>query len=313
MTHSILSRSLAVTAAAALLAVVTPTQDQSSASGSNGGFLTGLRGFEHFHEPMGQPIYFETPFNDTGIRALYLKHDFGSNSLLQGGDVTVYAVQARVALSERWQFIATKDGYSEISTGLLGDDDGWNDLAAGLKYVMHADRENDYVVSGGVRYMTESGTRLYGLINGNVQEWSPFVSTAKGYMPGADGKSRLHTLSNLTLRVPSDTNSGNVVGHWDIHVDYDLNPDSNVVVAPLFEVHGLHYLKDGATALPIGGGDYTNLGSQPAKNFVCWASIGVRAEIDHNLEFGACYEFALTDKDDDIWDKRISVDFLWRF
>tara|TARA_R110002072_G_scaffold206029_1_gene363812 strand:+ start:19912 stop:20826 length:915 start_codon:yes stop_codon:yes gene_type:complete len=270
----------------------------------NGGFLTGLRGFEHFHEPVGQPIYFETPFNDTGVRALYLKHDFAGNSALMGGDVTIYALQARVALSERWQFIATKDGYSELSTGLLGNDEGWNDIAFGLKYVLHADKEKDYVVSAGMRYMAEHGHR--GILQGGTDEFSPFVSLAKGY-------DNLHLISNVTLRVPTDTNQGNVVGHWDVHLDYSINPESDTVVAPVFEVHGVHYLDDGATALPIGGLDYANLGTQPAKNFVAWAGIGGRLEINKQFEFGVVYEFALTDKKDDIMDTRLTVDFIARW
>lgn len=273
-------------------------------SQQHSGFLTGLRGFEHFHEPLGQPLYFESPFNDTGVRALYLRHDFSNGSALQGGDVTIYAVQARVALSERWQFIATKDGYSELSTGLLGDDEGWNDLAFGLKYVLHHDKQKDYVVSTGLRYMAENGHR--GILQGGVDEWSPFVSLAKGY-------DNLHVLSNVTLRIPSDTNDGNVVGHWDVHLDYSINPGDKAVFAPLVEVHGVHYLDDGATALPIGGLDYANLGSQPAENFVAWAGIGARLEIGHQFEIGACYEFALTDADDDIMDSRITVDFIARW
>jgi hypothetical protein len=274
------------------------------ASPQPSGFLTGLRGFEKFHEPLGQPLYFESPFNDTGVRALYLRHEFSDNSPLMGGDVTIYAVQARVALSERWQFLATKDGYSELSTGLLGDDEGWNDLAFGIKYVLHADEQKDCVVSTGIRYMAENGHR--GILQGGVDEWSPFVSLAKGY-------GDFHVLSNVTLRVPSDTNDGNVVGHWDVHLDYSVNPDSQAVFAPLFEIHGVHYLDDGATALPIGGLDYANLGTQPAENFVAWAGIGARLEIGHQFEIGACYEFALTDPDDDIMDSRITVDFLARW
>ena len=302
-TLSIASSTLLSTVAAGSLLLGSALAQDQKPAGSDNGFLTGLRGYEKFHEPLGQPIYFESPFNDTGLRFLYLKHDFSNGSALQGGDVTVYAVQARVALSERWQFIATKDGYSELSTGLLGDDEGWNDLAAGLKYVVHEDREKEYVVSAGLRYMAENGHR--GILQGGVDEWSPFASFAKGY-------GDLHLLGNVTLRVPSDTNDGNVVGHWDLHVDYDVNPDQRAVFAPLFEVHGVHYLDDGATALPIGGLDYTNLGTQPAENFVCWAGIGARLEIDQKFEFGACYEFALTDPDDDIMDTRITVDFILR-
>lgn len=283
---------------------VTSVAIAQDAAKPDSGLLTGLRGFEHFHEPVGQPLYFETPFNDTGVRALYLKHDFANGSALGGGDVTIYALQARVALSERWQFIATKDGYSELSTGLLGNDEGWNDLAFGLKYVLHADQDKNYVVSTGMRYMAENGHR--GILQGGTDEFSPFVSLAKGY-------DDLHLLSNITLRVPTDTNQGNVVGHWDVHLDYSINPDSDAVFAPVVEVHGVHYLDDGATALPIGGLDYANLGTQPAENFVAWAGIGGRLEINKRFEIGAVYEFALTDRDDDIMDQRITVDFIARW
>lgn len=288
-------------AAAALAAAVATAQD--TATSSNNGFLTGLRGFESFHEPLGQPIYFESPFNDTGLRALYLKHDFSDQSTLQGGDVTIYALQARVAITERLAIIATKDGYSELESGII-QDEGWNDLAAGIKYVWVADKAKNYVVTPGIRYMAENGHR--GILQGGVDEFSPFVSLAKGY-------DDLHLLANLTLRVPLDGDEGNTVGHWDVHVDYDVNPKDNAVFAPLFELHGVHYLSDGDSALNVGGLDYTNLGSQPAESFVAWAGIGARLEIDKKYEIGACYEFAITDPDDDIMDTRITVDFIVRW
>lgn len=40
------------------------------------GFLSGLRGFEGFFEPVGMPMYFESPFNNTSIRVIYLHHEF---------------------------------------------------------------------------------------------------------------------------------------------------------------------------------------------------------------------------------------------
>ena len=287
----------AVAAAGALLTAALPPQDPP-AQPADSGFLTGLRGFEKFHEPLGQPIYFESPFNDTGVRFLYLKHEFSDQSTLQGGDVTIYALQARLAITERLAFIATKDGYSILDSGLV-DDEGWNDLAAGFKYVALADREEQLVVTPGIRYQAENGHR--GILQGFADEFSPFVSVAKGF-------DDLHTLANVTLRVPLDGDEGNTVGHWDLHVDYDLNPGSNAVVAPLLEVHGVHYLDDGALAVDVGGLDYTNLGSQPQEDFVCWAGVGARVEIDTKWEVGLCYEFALTDPDDDIMDTRITFD-----
>lgn len=296
--------SLHLVAVAALLAAAAVSQNTAPAA--NGGFLTGLTGFEAFHEPVGQPLYFESPFNDTGVRFLWLKHYFSENSVLQGGNVQVYALQARVALSDRFAFIATKDGYSEIETGLLGEDEGWNDLAAGFKYVAIADKQENFVVTPGVRYMIDNGHQLYGAINGKTDEVSPFVSVAKGF-------GDLHSVGNVTLRVPTDSGDGNTVLHWDLHFDYDLNPHSDAVFAPVGEIHGLHYLSDGDLALPIGGGDYTNLGSQPDSSFVAWLSVGARFELLKKYELGLVYEWAITDPGDDIWKDRVTFDFCVRW
>jgi hypothetical protein len=288
----------------AALAAALPAQAQAGAEARReGGFLTGLVGFEKFHEPVGQPIYFESPFNDTGLRAIYLHHEFSNGSTLQGGELDVYALQARLALTERLALIATKDGYSILDSGVI-QDEGWNDLAAGLKYVLIADRETDFVLTPGLRYQAENGHR--GILQGGVEEFSPFISGAKGWH-------NLHLLGNVTLRLPLDGDDGNTVGHWDVHLDYDLNPQSDCIVAPVAEVHGVHYLDDGATPLNVGGLDYTNLGSQPKEDFVAWAGLGLRVELNQRFEFGAVYEFALTDPDDDIMDQRITIDCLVRF
>lgn len=276
---------------------------QGTDSGKESGFIKGLRGFESFHEPIGQPIYFESPFNDTGLRAIYLKHDFSNGSQLQGGDLTVYALQARLAITERLAFIATKDGYSDLDAGIVSDT-GWNDIAAGFKYVVLADRDDGFVLTPGIRYQASNGNRE--VLQGNVEELSPFVSFGKGW-------DRLHLLGNVTLRVPFDGDKGNTVLHWDAHVDYDLNPGQDVVVAPTVEVHGVHYLDNGTSPLTVGGLDYANLGSQVSGDFVGWIGVGARVEIKQNFEFGAVYEFAFTDPDDDIMDQRITIDFIVRF
>lgn len=290
-----------------LLAVVALAAGQAFAQDkptqANDGFLTGLQGFEKFHEPLGQPLYFESPFNDTGLRALYLRHNFSDDSTLQGGNVTIYALQARLALTERLALIATKDGYSEFDSGII-QDEGWNDLAAGLKYVLVADRESQFALTPGIRYQAKNGH--LGTLQGGVDEVSPFVSVAKGV-------DNVHFLGNATLRLPLDGDDGNTVGHWDLHCDFDLNPKSEAVVSPLLEVHGVHYLDDGASTLNVGGLDYTNLGSQPDASFVAWAGIGARLEIIKKYELGLCYEFALTDADEDIMESRITVDFITRW
>lgn len=263
------------------------------------GLLSGLRGFENFYAPVGNPLYFENPINDTELRALYLHHDFSGKSQLQGGHVNIWALQARIALTERLGFIATKDGYSSLHSGLLPHEEGWNDIAAGFKYVVYVDREHDAVGTVGFRYQGGNGDAK--VLQGSAQEWSPFISAAKGW-------GKFHLIGNLTDRVPTDKNKGNNVLQWDIHTDYEVCKG----VAPILELHGLHYLSNGnALPLSVGGADYSNIGSQYVSgSTVIWLGAGLRVKFTPQVSVGATWEQALTNEHADIFKDRLTVDLI---
>lgn len=271
------------------------------------GFLSGLRGFEHFYDPIGQPIYFESPFVNTSARLLYLHHEFAEKSQLQGGHVDVVAAQARLAITERIAFIATKDGYSWFKPGIFPEtEEGWNDIAIGLKWAFWVDRENDFVATVGGRWQWGNGDSE--ILQGFSQEISPFISFAKGF-------DRFHAIGNLSLRIPTDSDKGNTILHWDLHLDYEIAPEMLPGLAPCIEFHGVHYLKD-ADTLPfsVGGLDYANIGSGDVSgSTVVWAGVGARWKLTPNVSFGAVYEFALTNRNADIMDDRVTVDltFTW--
>lgn len=266
------------------------------------GLFSGLRGFEHFYEPVGNPIYFESPFNTSGLRFLFLHHEFPNGSQLQGGHVDVYAVQARIAITERWQFIATKDGYSELKANALPADHGWNDIAAGGKYLFYVDKELDLVAAGGARWQWANGNQQ--VLQGNCQEISPYISAAKGW-------DQFHLVGDLTYRLPFNSNDGNSIFQWDLHADYEVAPSTLPGFAPMVELHGLHYLSNGTRSnLSVGGMDYANLGSTDvAGSSVIWIGVGARWKLTPNTSIGADYEYPLNDRDGDIMGSRFTVDF----
>lgn len=267
------------------------------------GFLSGLRGFEHFYEPVGNPLYFESPFNNTSFRFLYIWHGFPKDSQIGGGDLSAFALQIRLALTERLGFIATKDGYTIFNAGILPTDDGWNDFAIGLKYVFIADQENDFVLTGGFRWEWANGDKE--ILQGDAQEISPFVSVAKGW-------DRLHFLGNITSRIPTDGNDGSQILQWDLHLDYEIAPEMLPGFAPLVEIHGLHYLSNGERLpLSVGGFDYTNTGSTDVSgDAVISAGLGFRWKMTPNFSFGSTWEFPLHDSSNDILDSRVVVDAI---
>ncbi|MBK8914566.1 MAG: hypothetical protein IPM64_08185 [Phycisphaerales bacterium] len=267
------------------------------------GLLSGLRGFEHFYEPVGNPLYFESPFVSSQLRFLYLWHQFPDGSQIGGGDLSVFAAQARVALSERLAFIATKDGYSVLNAGILPPAEGWNDATVGLKYAVYVDRENDFVITPGLRWEWENGSRR--VLQGGGQELSPFVSIAKGF-------DRFHILGNVTARLPMDRHDGNYVLSWDLHFDYEIAPETLPGFAPLVEFHGLHYLTDGdALPLSVGGLDYANIGSNNvAGDNVFSTGIGFRWKLSPHASLGSTYQFPLHNPNNDIMGQRVTFDFI---
>lgn len=270
------------------------------------GFLKGMRGFEQFYNPVGNPLYFESPFVNTSARFLYLHHSFDRNSQLGGGDLNVFALQARVALTERLAFIATKDGYSVLSANALPKAEGWNDLAFGFKYAFYADKQEDMVATIGLRYNAEIGANR--ILQGTVGEFSPLLSFAKGW-------DRFHLILGVSPRIPVDDGNGNTILQWDAHIDYEILPVSLPGFAPIIEVHGLHYLDNGrATPLSVGGADYTNLGSTDVDgSTVIWGGFGARWKLTPNFSIGATYEIPFTNRRADIFGDRVTVDveFTW--
>ncbi|MCC7291673.1 MAG: hypothetical protein IT449_06400 [Phycisphaerales bacterium] len=273
------------------------------------GFLTGLGGFDGFAEPMGNPLYFESPFIDTNLRLLYLWHDFASNSQIGGGQVHVVAAQARLALTDRLAFIATKDGYSWLDAGILPEAEGWNDISVGLKYAFWVDPAQQWVATGGLRWEWHNGDQevLQGGDSGD-HELSPFVSFAKGW-------DRFHFIGTLNARLPVDRHDGNFILSWDLHFDYEVAPETLPGFFPLLEIHALHYLSDGDRyPLAVGGLDYTNLGSYDvAGTSVFWGDLGFRWKLTPNWQFGAAYGFPISNPGDDLFNQRVTVDLIFSF
>jgi hypothetical protein len=267
------------------------------------GSLAGLKGTEHFYNPVGNPLYFETPLNNTGVKFLYLYHGFDDDSQLQGGSVNVVAAQARFAVTERLGIIATKDGWSKLDTGIGIDDDGWNDIAGGVKYAFYVDQEAQLVVTGGARVMLDN-TGEAKVLQGGVSEISPFVSFAKGWGP-------LHVMGNITDRIPFDGDDGNNVLQWDVHADYEVADG----IAPMIELHGLHYMSDGdRLPLSVGGLDYSNFGSSDVSgSTVIWVGLGARFKFNPHMSLGGTFEYPLTNRKADIMGERVTLDFELTF
>src|SRR5262245_13442662 len=94
------------------------------------------RAFDSFIGPISNPVLSKDPRALTEARLLFVNNWIPDEHPFQGGDLQAYGLQVRVALTERLSFIADKDGYACINPGNGPSQDGWLNIAAGLKYAL---------------------------------------------------------------------------------------------------------------------------------------------------------------------------------
>jgi len=276
--------------------------------------------YEGFVPPMMHPYLFEDPFITTGLNAVGIWHQFPDESILDGGDLWVAAVQARIAITDRVAFIATKDGWADFNPGLdiLDDDQGFTDVTAGFKVAAIDDRENRFILSPSLRYQVQIGD--HGVLQGNGD--GVFIPD---FSLGWEPLERFHVLADLGGQFPLDTDKQSTSLFYHLHLDYAVHR----YFVPFVEVGGFQYLDggDGSTRLKLKGGghvrlgtaqsllnadpeegvDYANIGSRgvAGDHRASW-SVGFRVPVNRHLILGAAYERPIT-QNKDVFAQRASV------
>jgi hypothetical protein len=256
--------------------------------------------FDRFISPMTNPVFFEDPRTLTEARAIYLNHNVPAAA--GGGDLQVIAVQLRAAVTERLSIVASKDGYVISSNALI--DDGWADVAAGLKYNLFADPASQRILSTGFHYEMPVGTPR--TFQGNGDGEFHLYLTGGAEILG-DG----HWLSASGFRLPSDPDAESSMWYWSNHFDYEVARGWYA----LTEVNWFNWIGAGTNVALAGveGGDLFNFGSVGvAGNDIVTQAVGIKYKRNSHRELGAAYEFPLTDRKDVI-DGRFTLDWIFRY
>jgi hypothetical protein len=264
--------------------------------------------FDSFISPQSNPLFFEDPRTLTEVRFHFVHHKIPLNQpVLQGGEARFYAMQARIALTERLSIIATKDGYIDLNANnpAIGSPNGWADIAAGLKYNLIRDPECQRLLSGGFTYEIDLGTHR--VFQGRGDGEFHFFLTG-----GQQIGSCAHWVSGSGFRIPTDSADRSQMWYWSNHFDYEFRPGWYAV----YEVNWFHWMKSGAGALGTSGfegGDLFNLGSTGvAGNDIVTMSLGGRYKPKQNVELGVAYEAPVTERRD-LLEHRIYIDAILRF
>lgn len=282
--------------------------------------------FEGFEMPIVQPYLFEDPFITTGLYPYYVWHRFPEKSPLEGGEVHLAAAQIRVAITDRFAFIATKDGYMWKQPGnpLLNDTGGWMNLGFGAKYAIYQDREAGRILSLVLKYEAPSGAS------------DTFQGGGDGMlMPAISGAARL---GDLALQ-------GDLGGSWAI----DSSQSSSIyyhvyagylianVVTPFVQFSAIHWVDsgDGSRKVdlsngssidvstveaiyvplygPFEGADVANLGATQARNLDLFTiAVGMHVSLFEHVTFSAAWEKGVSDHDG-IFDQRVTTSVALEF
>ncbi|MCA9240419.1 MAG: hypothetical protein KDA37_09475 [Planctomycetales bacterium] len=256
--------------------------------------------FDNWISPITNPVFFEDPRTLTEARVIFLQHKVPGGATA-GGDVQLLAVQLRGAITERLSIIATKDGYAWSSNPVVQD--GWADVALGLKYNLIRDTRNQVLVSTGVVYELPVGSTRTKQGNGDG-EFHLFLTG------GAQLCCDWHVLSAFGLRLPTNGFEEETSLYWSNHVDCHLGHGFYA----LAEFNWYHWLEDGGNGIPgVSGGDLMNLGSTGiAGNNIVTGAFGVKYKPSGNYELGLAWENPLTQRRDLI-ENRLTLDLILRY
>jgi hypothetical protein len=259
--------------------------------------------FFGMHKPIVQPYLFEDPFITTGLYPYYVWHEFPDRSALQGGDIQVVAAQVRVALTDRVALIATKDGYawSRPDNPLLGDSEGWFNIAGGLKVALAGDEESGYLVSGILRVEFPSGA--HDVFQGEGDGMA-LPSVAAAWDLG-----RVNLIGDFGAQIPFDGDEQSTSLFYHLYADFEAHPRFQ----PFVQLSGITWVSSGDGSFPIrlrngvelpldtvqtvlgtgafDGADVANLGSRGVSGLDLYtAAVGAHVPITENLVFSVAYE-----------------------
>lgn len=246
------------------------------------------------------PYYNEDSFVTSDIRVWYAYHDFPNHGALGGGHGQVAAVQARLALTSQLQLVAYKDGFLWLDTGLI-EEEGWNDIGAGLKFNFWQDFENQFHAAVGAGYEFPWGDPSVLQNDANARFW---LSADKGF-----GAFHLGGTVNFLIETGDDDALGNSDRFmWNLRADYYTCE----WFSPVLNFNGYHAIDDDDEVVPFSGLDLINLGGGDDV-----VTIGIGGEFrpipeNPNMMFRAAYETPLT-QGEDLFGFRWTFSFIWSF
>ena len=264
-------------------------------------------GFDRYVPPVSNPIFNETPLITTEIRPIYFHQKVPGDFVTGGGNIDVVAAQVRIALTERLGFLATTDGYAFTEfDSVLPSEEGFADLAVGLKYAVHYEPAAGEILTLGLRYTIPSGN----LDVGGLELSGVGAGYLHGFVSGMkimDNGLQLQGNIGLQQALKGNTTS---FAYGSVHASYEIAPG----VYPLVEAN-VFLPYDGGDRLAnseLTGFDVADVGSSDPEETVTLAA-GARWRPVENAIFGAAFEYNVNENSNTLFQWRAMFDAVLHF
>jgi hypothetical protein len=232
-------------------------------------------------------------------------HVLPPDHALGSGDFQVYALQLRVALTDRLTFLADKDGIASISAHDTNHRTGLLNMNFGFRYLLVRDVENQFLWSVGTTYEPNMG---YGNVFQNNGSGVQSVFTTVG----KEIATNWHVLNTFGYQFAYDSAANSDFFYDSLHIDRQFFG----WLYPLAEFNWFHYTRSGNHGFPpaLGEGDgLLNLGtSGVVGNDLVTAAVGLKARLNCHMDFGVAWEVPLSNRHDLI-DNRLLAELILRY
>jgi hypothetical protein len=279
------------------------------------------------------PYFFEDPFVTTELSVHGLRHDFPWDSVFRGGEAWVLAVQARLAITDRLAFIATKDGYTWLRPGShsqLRAEEGLFDPAAGFKYVLLQHEPSGFVLTPALRFVQPVGQS--DVLSGWGPERHRALRVRRASAGAAARAGQPRRLAALRYRTRESS-----------YVFYHLHLSTPVLelLVPFVELNGTTGTRSGngrnrvdtrsfggvdlGTAQSVlhgngatdhfgfEGADAVNLGAtRVSGHTILTLALGARVPVTRRVSLAGYYELPVTERRD-IFEQRVGLNAVYAF
>lgn len=282
-------------------------------------------GFASARRPISNPTLFDLALPSTNIHPILMFQQMpdyaaivGGGRVPLGGDFSVIALQFEYAFNDRLSLVATKDGYVDFNPdNTLSEEEGFANLAAGLKYAFILQPENQFALSGTATFEFPTGQDrvTQGSGDGAVNLIASTLKLAGPWQLAA----------GAGVHLPFDNDAESTTSFVSAHASYNLCR----FFQPLVEVNWYRVLSEGdggsrysdqaGGALPsviaFEGGDLLNWGASNGKDNsdIVTLAAGFRSSITDNVDLGVAYEIPLTDNEENLMENRITIDAVISF